>query len=139
MHRTALARWRQRLSWGVEIADYPTAPMETDECGDYFAGRRCHAAVQPQWDGHAGWPRCRELASFGDWRWIGRQHLACRQKQFARFRRGQRPVGRASGQPHHFENALGIAIERHRGLLVEKIDLVILETGRRRAPDHPRG
>src|SRR5437899_2590914 len=101
----------------VEIADHPTAPMEIDECGEYFAGRRCHAAVQPQWDGHAGWPRCRELASFGDWRRIARQHLACREKQFARFGRAQRPVGRSSGQPHHFETALGIAIERHHGLL----------------------
>jgi hypothetical protein len=33
----------------------------------------------------------------------------------SRFGRAQRLIGRPSGQPHHLENALGIAIERHQG------------------------
>ena len=71
--------------------------------------------------------------------WIGRQYLAYGEKEFARFRRGQRLVRRPSGQPHHLENALGIAIERHHGPSWKRSTWFILETGRRRAPDNAWG
>ena len=35
------------------------------------------------------------------------------------FGRGHRLIGAPSGQPHHLENSLGIAIERHRPLLIQ--------------------
>ena len=105
---------------GVEIADDPAAAMEIDEGGKDFPASRRRAAIEPQRDDRTGCSWRREFANFGHRRRIGRQYLARREKQFARLGRAQRLVGRPPGQPHHFENALGIAIERHQGAPLTK-------------------
>src|SRR5271154_4053691 len=122
MQRAALARWRQRLSW-VSRSPMTASAMEVDEGGKGVAGGRRRAAIEPQRDGHTGRARRRELANLGNRRRIRRQYLARREKQFARLGRAQRLVWRPSGQPHHLENPLGIAIERHNELLWQRDQL----------------